>query len=332
MRLFGRMRTSAFLTAGLLLLSACAETQFLFHTAKQVQRSEEGGERRGTAASAYKVGDPYQIGGKWHYPVEDYGYSETGIASWYGQAFDGLKTANGETFNMNALTAAHRTLPMPSAVRVVNLENGRSLVLRVNDRGPFARGRIIDVSRQAARMLGFEGAGTAKVQVEVLPQESQQLKVAALNGSIGAEPQLQVAAAPRVAVKTENLQSAGGVAPASNGRTNNGANNGANNGVGSVLRQARLSEPALPSNVRIVPVPATNIYIQVGAFSDLGNALRLRDRMYSTYPSAGIARVQFGTEELYRVRIGPFTNVDAADSLLTQLLNGVTSEARLVVE
>ena len=223
MLLLRRMRAGAFLTVGLLLLSACAETQFLFHTAKQVQRSEERG--RGApntvASPGYKVGDPYKIAGKWYYPAEDYTFSETGIASWYGEAFDGLKTANGEVYNMNALTAAHRTLPMPSAVRVVNLENGRSLVLRVNDRGPFARGRIIDVSRQAARMLGFEGAGTAKVRVEILPQESQQLKLVASNQSFGAEPQLRVAAAPRVAVKTEPL--AGETAPTSDGQTSNGA-------------------------------------------------------------------------------------------------------------
>lgn len=315
-----RMRVGAAMTVGLLLLSACAETQFLFHTAKQVQRSEEGGRVTASSAAGYKVGDPYKIRGKWYYPAEDYAFSETGIASWYGEAFDGLKTANGETYNMNALTAAHRTLPMPSAVRVVNLENGRSLVLRVNDRGPFARGRIIDVSRQAARMLGFERAGTAKVRVEILPQESQQLKLVASNQSVEAVPQLRVAAAPRVAVKTEPL--AGGAALTS-APTNNGT---------SVLRQANVPEPVLPSTVQIVPVPATEIYVQVGAFSDLGNALRLRDRMYRDHSSAGISRVQFGTEELYRVRIGPFASVEGADIMLAQVLSGAASEARLVVE
>ena len=324
MPLLGRLRIGGFLTVGLLLLSACAETQFLFHTAKQVQRSDQQASRtivRGsTAGPRFKVGDPYQISGKWYYPIEDYGYSETGIASWYGEAFDGLRTANGETYDMSALTAAHRTLPMPSAVRVINLENGRSLVLRVNDRGPFARGRIIDVSRQAASMLGFERAGTAKVRIEILPQESQQLKLAALNGKFGAEQQLRVAAAPRIAVKTEPLP--GGTALASNGQGNNG----------SALGQASVAELALPSSVEIVPVPATNIFVQVGAFSDLGNALRMRDRMYQSYPSAGISRVQFGTEELYRVRIGPFASVDAADSMLALVLSGVASEARLAVE
>ena len=92
----------------------------------------------------YKVGAPYQINGVWYYPAADYSYDETGVASWYGEQFDRKYTANGEIFDLNELTAAHRTLPMPSIVQVTNLTNGRSLQLRVNDRGPFARGRIIE--------------------------------------------------------------------------------------------------------------------------------------------------------------------------------------------
>ena len=116
-------------------------------------------------AGVYKVGQPYQINGTWYYPREQPDYDETGIASWYGTPFYGQHTANGEIYDANALTAAHRTLPMPVNVRVTNLENGRSLVVRVNDRGPFARGRIIDVSARAAQLLGFYGNGTAKVRV-----------------------------------------------------------------------------------------------------------------------------------------------------------------------
>src|SRR5690606_18692928 len=130
----------------------------------------------------YKIGKPYRINGVWYYPGEDYGYSETGIASWYGPAFHGRPTANGEVFDMNALTAAHRTLPMPSMVRVTNLGNGRAVVLRVNDRGPFAHGRIIDVSRRAAQLLGFERQGTARVRVEILEAESRALAMAASGG------------------------------------------------------------------------------------------------------------------------------------------------------
>ena len=117
-----------------------------------------------------KVGRPYQVGGVWYYPRQDPAYDETGQASWYGPKFHGRATANGERFDMNDLTAAHRTLPMPSMVLVTNLENGRSIKLRVNDRGPFVDNRIIDVSRRAAQFLGFERKGVARVRVQILDE------------------------------------------------------------------------------------------------------------------------------------------------------------------
>ncbi len=107
----------------------------------------------------YKVGKPYQIAGVWYYPKEDERYDATGIASWYGPQFHGKKTANGEKFDQEQLTAAHPTLPMPVLVRVTNLENGRTLVVRVNDRGPFVAGREIDLSRKAAELLPVRTPG-----------------------------------------------------------------------------------------------------------------------------------------------------------------------------
>ncbi len=132
----------------------------------------------------YKVGNPYKISGKWYYPKEDYNYSEVGMASWYGEAFHAKKTANGEKYDMNTLTAAHRTLPLPSIVRVTNLENGRSLILRVNDRGPYAKNRIIDISKRGATLLGYKDKGITKVKVEILEKESKMLKNALLGKKI----------------------------------------------------------------------------------------------------------------------------------------------------
>lgn len=128
----------------------------------------------------YKVGKPYKIAGRWYYPKEDYNYSETGIASWYGEDFNGKSTANGERYDMNTLTAAHRTLPLPCIVRVTNLQNRRSIVVRVNDRGPYVKDRIIDLSKRGAQLLGYIGQGTAKVKVEIMPKESKALKMAML--------------------------------------------------------------------------------------------------------------------------------------------------------
>lgn len=124
----------------------------------------------------YKIGDPYQVSGVWYYPQEDYKYNENGVASWYGIDLHNKETANGEVFDMMALTAAHKTLPMPSIVRVTNLNNGRSLIVRVNDRGPFINYRLIDLSKMSAQLLGFEPKGTIQAHVEILSKESLALK------------------------------------------------------------------------------------------------------------------------------------------------------------
>ncbi len=116
-----------------------------------------------------KTGRPYRVGGRTYYPLASAaGYDETGIASWYGRKFHGRKTANGERYDMYALSAAHKTLPLPTLVRVTNLENGRQVIVRVNDRGPYVKNRLIDLSYAAARQLGFAGKGTARVRVQAL--------------------------------------------------------------------------------------------------------------------------------------------------------------------
>jgi rare lipoprotein A len=123
---------------------------------------------RAPEVGVYKLGQPYQIDGRWYYPEFDPAYDLVGIASWYGHPFHGRPTANGERFDRNRLSAAHPTLPLPSIVRVTNLANQRQMELRVNDRGPFVKDRIIDLSQAAARALGMERHGTAPVRVEFL--------------------------------------------------------------------------------------------------------------------------------------------------------------------
>src|SRR5271165_2307788 len=114
----------------------------------------------------YRVGKPYTVAGRVYVPEEDVNYREEGMASWYGDDFHGRLTANGEVFDMDGLTAAHPTLPMPCYARVTNLNNGKSLVVRVNDRGPYAANRLIDLSHKAAELLDFKGNGIARVRVE----------------------------------------------------------------------------------------------------------------------------------------------------------------------
>ncbi len=116
-------------------------------------------------ALAPKIGKPYQVYGVTYYPADDRTYDQTGIASWYGPGFHALSTANGERYDQDGLTAAHKTLPLPSWVEVENRDNGRKLVVRINDRGPFVAGRIIDLSRKAAQLLAVDRPGTAHVRV-----------------------------------------------------------------------------------------------------------------------------------------------------------------------
>jgi rare lipoprotein A len=121
---------------------------------------------------SYKVGRPYNLNGRTYYPTHNPNYRAEGIASWYGRDFHGRLTANGEVYDMNALSAAHPTMPMPSYARVTNLENGRSIVVRVNDRGPYARNRVIDLSIGAAKALDAYRKGLARVRVEYVGRAS----------------------------------------------------------------------------------------------------------------------------------------------------------------
>jgi rare lipoprotein A len=114
----------------------------------------------------FMVGDPYQVKGKTYVPKEDPNYNKSGLASWYGSAFHGRYTANGEIYDSNSLTAAHPTFPLPSYARVTNLENGSSVIVRVNDRGPYHENRILDVSGKTAELLDIKRTGTAKVNVQ----------------------------------------------------------------------------------------------------------------------------------------------------------------------
>lgn len=275
------------------------------------------GQRSGRGT--YKIGEPYQINGVWYTPREDFYYDETGIASWYGPGFHARRTANGETFDQDTLTAAHPTLQMPTLVRVTNLENGRSAVLRVNDRGPFVNGRILDVSRRSAELLGFRQQGTARVRVQVLTDESLQLAEASgRSGPVG--PQF-AAAAPPVTVTQASLVSAAPRAPA----------------VEPVVLPA--PQPVAASAVVAAaapvviqqPVQPTGIFVQAGAFSVYDNASRLRTRLSAIAPTE-ISTTSVNGVDLYRVRLGPLPSVDAADRVLAEIIRAGHTGARIVVD
>jgi rare lipoprotein A len=155
------------------LLSACMGGQYTGQGARNL-----------APHPTYKIGAPYTVKGITYTPHVDLAYDETGMASWYGEAFQGQYTANGEVFDLDQITAAHRTLPLPSIVEVINLQNNRAMRVRVNDRGPFANGRILDVSRRVAERLGFERTGTTMVRVRILKDESLEAEAAAERGIV----------------------------------------------------------------------------------------------------------------------------------------------------
>ena len=323
------LRRGACALALLALVGSCAETEFAVHNAKLMQEPE-------TPAGApqvglYKVGKPYQIANVWYYPREDYGYDETGIASWYGPGFHGKVTANGELYNQEAMTAAHRTLPMPSLVQVTNLENGRSIRVRVNDRGPYAHGRIIDLSKRAAELLGFHNQGTAKVRVQILEPESRQLAMLASGGTAGG-----TAAPPAVPVESvavQELPPAGGAAAPT--RTAALPSPPPAAGTQRDIEPARLRTATVVETpepvVTQVPVHRTQIYVQAGAFTQVANAVRLRARLASL-GNVQISKALVGADAFYRVRLGPMPNVAEADRTLEMLLGSGFNDARVVVD
>jgi rare lipoprotein A len=221
-----------------------------------------------------KIGRPYQVAGVWYYPSDDRDYDARGIASWYGPGFHALATANGERYNQDDLTAAHKTLPMPSWVEVENLDNGRRLVVRINDRGPFVDGRIIDLSRRSAQLLGVDKAGLARVRVRrmypdkadlpppvVVNATPPPLPVAVVSGDITF---IQVAAlsdAGRIAWLTGHLGSFGPVvteaAPSGLTRIRLGpyADADAANAVLAQLRAAGYSDSRLLTSSLPSPLP-----------------------------------------------------------------------------
>lgn len=228
--------------------------------------------------SRYGNPESYVVFGKrYHVMASSHNHVERGIASWYGTKFHGKRTSSGESYDMYAMTAAHKSLPLPTYVEVRNLENGRSVVVKVNDRGPFHDNRIIDMSYAAASKLGMLAKGTALVEVRAI------------------EPGTDPNGSPRyVAASTDG-------------------------------QPAETSPKSLETTEQF--------YIQVGAFSQLDNAERLRlklDNIENKY--ARIYQTVIDNDTLYRVRIGPVADVDTADRIVARLSDYGISRHHIVVE
>jgi rare lipoprotein A len=308
----------------LLGMTGCAETQLALHVAKKATQSSQptAGQRRINAERVRKASlRPYTIRGIRYFPKDDPNYDETGLASWYGDPFHGRATATGEIFDMNRVSAAHKTLPLPATVEVTNLENGRVLTVRVNDRGPFVHGRIIDLSRRAAQLLGFEKQGVARVRVRL--DSSDEDAFVMRPKKISNVEKKQVKAAPRSTVKVSAL-------PPPSGQTGSSA---IKQSVPKVGGNTTASQPIAKQSASAFsrPVGETRLFVQAGSFTSYQNALRLQSRL-SVLGDTEISHTLINQKDWFRVRVGPIGDVAAADQVLDQVISAGSDDARIIVE
>ena len=302
-------------------LAACASVGPKYATRLPQSRQPSG------AGGAYKVGAPYQVGGIWYVPKEQPDYDQTGVASWYGDEFQFKATANGEIFDKDVPSAAHTTLPMPCLVEVTNLDNGRKLVVRVNDRGPFVGNRIIDLSHEAARELGYDRAGLAHVRVRYVgpaPLYGEESRRYAQNTLTAPRPRSAAAAAPpkprpappKIAAprpaddtddviltaertpKPPQMIVEASLAPL----------------TGSDLPKLRADAPVIAA--RVATAAATKAFkVQVGAFSTAENAQKAVAELAQAGPATVAPMTTKSGATLYRVVLAGAEDAKSAEAL-----------------
>ena len=323
------------IACSMLALTACNSRPIYFGS----QRSTEGvpGFEDGKKTSPYvKLGKPYMVGGVVYVPRHQPDYDEEGEASWYGPGFHGGKTANGEKYDKYDFTAAHTTLPLPSVVKVTNLKNNKSVYVRVNDRGPFASGRIIDLSKAAAEQIDMVRYGVVKVRVQYMPEASE--RVARMIAQ-GRDPKtIDIA---REVINAQKTQMAEALPP-----ENAPAENWWEMVQPIPSAQAKevpvtLPPPTAPESspfdavsgedvppvkpVDSSPNAAGSYYVQLGSFSVLENAQKVQQR----WQSAGDVQLE-SVGNLHRVRVGPYDNEEAALDVVDRAKSQGLPDARLI--
>jgi rare lipoprotein A len=300
------MRSVSFLSLGfcLLFLHACSTGS---DSPEPSPKANANREAALAIKPGYKIGIPYKIKGKHYRPEESFSYTQTGTASWYGDFFHGRLTANGEVYDMYAMTAAHKTLQLPTIVRVTNLENSKSVVVRINDRGPFADSRIIDMSKGAAEALEFRNKGLARVRVEVLPDASRHLRDLARENAPVSEMDNMVAAL--------NIEK--------------------HNDLPGYVAKAPTPPPPPARTIQVASATVasatldTGWFLQAAAFGNAANAERARTRLTGVGPATVVKRAS-GDRTLYLVRVGPYGDKRQAESVLQQVREEGFDDALLV--
>jgi rare lipoprotein A len=307
------------LTACALMLAGCASDRASHHGFKTASLDPFAG--KGSPYYSHKgpipfggghvqVGQPYQVAGRWFTPHEQPGYDKTGLASWYGEAFHRRMTSNGEWFDMDTLTAAHATLPLPSYAMVTNLENGRQVVVRINDRGPFVDTRVVDVSKRAADVLGYRNQGTAKVRVQLIgpaPLNDHGEHIMAMNEALNNGASMR-----QLAALSENPNARGNIQ------------------VADAIPPRKQIEQPLQQVVMDAPADVQSAYVvRVAVFHSMENANSAFQTLAGFGPTQ-IIRAVGANGPLYRVQMGPLDNeTDAQSALETAIASGF-EDARIV--
>lgn len=311
-----------------------------------------------------KVGAEYQVNGVTYTPAVVNEYDVVGISSWYGEEFNGKKTANGEIFDMEELTAAHPTLPLPSFVEVTNVENGKKVVLRVNDRGPFVKGRTLDVSKKAAEVLGFDNDGTTNVRVRLLSNVSKDAAVElnrvnmqknaekdAINKASDNLATPAVVATP-VASKN-NIAEPAIVAPVVTEPLITPVTVGENkviepaivpvsseDGLGLVDKDEILKSSNGKSMKTISLVEPTSVksytprgvFVQVGAYSENNEKIRNEMGSLSSVGVVSLQKVDVNGKDILRLRVGPYGSIDDAIKIKENLVRLGYKNSRVIIE
>lgn len=274
-----------------------------------IVKNEDVKETNFGAKGYYKIGNPYLIDGVSYFPHEDYNYSEIGMASWYGPNFNGKSTSNGEILDADKITAAHRTLPMPSLVRVTNLENGVSLNVKINDRGPYARDRIIDLSSKTAEILGIKQKGSARVKVEILPEQSKILKELAIN--------------------SQNTN----IYPADISRTNVSQSELLKRPIEEKESFTNMPTPIVdekPVEEKVAEKEAYgDFFVQIAAYSTYDKAEEMKRKIQSIAP-VKIFKAVVNGNTLYKVRLGEFNTETKANAAKNQVESMGISGSRII--
>ncbi len=286
-----------------------------------------------------KVGNEYEVAGVKYKPKSNDEYDVVGIASWYGEAFHGKLTANGEVYDMNELTAASPDLPMPSFVEVTNLDNGKKVVVRVNDRGPFAGGRTIDLSKRAAELLGFQDKGTTNVRVKLLKsitdEAVKELQLANNTKAVDSPnvvQQIKSESQPQEGVKKADVS-------AEDANNNLPANE--NIQLAKNMNQDEILSASSDQDMQSINLAEPNsvksyvprgVFVQIGAFNGSNNNIKQQVGNLSDVGVVSLQKVDLDGKNILRLRVGPYGSIDDAIKIKNRLVKLGYKDSRVIVE